>query len=164
MLDKITSRISSANLLALIALFVVLGGGYALAFSGSGTLQKAGETGITSVGPGENIRTLNGYGTLRARCETDTDEINYSLDNTTSVQINGHATNELDGSFGDLDVDPGHQTFFESNGIQGSIRIHLFKEGATTKSGVEIVVSNAGPFSNDCTTADVRVMALNTIE
>lgn len=55
--------------IATIALFVALGGGYAAAFSGSGTLQKANVTGLSN---DENeyttVRTLTGIGTIIARC------------------------------------------------------------------------------------------------
>ena len=60
---------SPAMAVATIALFVALGGGYATAFSGSGSLKKSGEIGINNSFPGETVRTLPGIGAIRAFCD-----------------------------------------------------------------------------------------------
>jgi hypothetical protein len=58
---------------ALIALFAALGGGYALAFSGSGTLQK-GALDVDTSANFQTVRTLTGIGSIDARCQDDPDD------------------------------------------------------------------------------------------
>jgi hypothetical protein len=55
---------------SMIALFAALGGGYAVAFSGSGTLQKSATVYDAVVENYVPVRTLTGIGSINARCQT----------------------------------------------------------------------------------------------
>jgi hypothetical protein len=68
--QKILSRLSYGNVVATLALFFALGGGYAVAVTGSGTLQKGALRGIPfpETSPGE-VKKLTGIGTLKAWCD-----------------------------------------------------------------------------------------------
>jgi hypothetical protein len=148
-------------LISLIALFAALGGGYAVAFSGSGTLQKAAVEGLDA--NFEDARTLNGFGTLQARCDSG---VAYRLDNTTSKEIAIREFNEVTGEEDNDFVEGGTQSDeFESDSLNGSQRFHLSKTETGNKAQVDIAVSNNGPYAIvPCSETQVRVLALNTQE
>jgi hypothetical protein len=52
---------------SVIALFVALGGGYAMAFSGSGTLQKGGMN-LPDANSYSVVRTMTGIGEVQGKC------------------------------------------------------------------------------------------------
>jgi hypothetical protein len=152
---------------ATIALFAALGGGYATAFSGSGTLQKAALDGPdTSF---ETVRTLNGFGTLKARCDTGDDEVEYALHNTTISPIEYRVSRIGAGVAASQagTVSGGNETALAigSGSAAGGLIIHLSKTATPgTKAQVLLAATNEGPVANECTQTRVRVMALNTVE
>jgi hypothetical protein len=149
--------------IAVIALFAALGGGYATAFSGSGTLQKAKDVNISS--SFTDLRTLNGFGTLQVRCDTTDDEIEYRLDDVVSDGTELRAFQLTNSPASSREVaDAGGTTNPHPTGSQSSSTgLHLYKQGSS-KAGVDIVASHRGPIGDVCTTAEVHVMALNTVE
>lgn len=164
MLKRLRPSIGSAHVIALLALFAALGGGYATAFSGSGTLQKGALDGVSTTY--EDLRTLNGFGTLQVLCNTSSDLMGYRIDNTTNNDIHFRFFREANTPLADDGIVPSdaQSSGYESADNSGAVRFHLFKVIDGTKAQVDLVASNYGPFADSCGTADVRVMALNTQE
>jgi hypothetical protein len=160
---------SPAMVVALMALFAALGGGYATAFSGSGTLQKAAVDGLST--EFETVRTLKGFGTFKARCDVVQDEVEYAIrapaDKSIQYRVSriglGTPANTGGGiGTGDLEAIP-----LGSGSAVGGLLIHLSNTGTLgAKGGVLVAVTNEGPVTDDCSSAStrVRLMALNTVE
>jgi hypothetical protein len=68
MRERLRRHLNPPLVVAVIALFVALGGGYAMAFKGSGTLQKANISGVPSDGSRRTVRTMTGIGVIEAAC------------------------------------------------------------------------------------------------
>jgi len=163
MLKRFTPRLSFANVMSSVAVFLALGGGYATAFSGSGTLQKAAEDGIAQTF--EDIRSLNGFGVLQAQCDTVEDDIDYRFNNTTgkSIKIRGLAwdsANQADATVMSGDM----SSTFDSADVSNTLEFHLSKPAEGVKAQADLMVTNTGPIGDNCTTAKLRVLALNTQE
>jgi hypothetical protein len=171
MLRRITSRITPSGVIATIALFAALGGGYAAAFSGSGTLQKAA---VADVGTNfEDVRTLTGFGVLRARCDPTQNEAEYQFENTRdepSQTIIVKQVRDFDGQAQFNSVPSGTMATLAlgSGENRGTMRMHLFRENFFNdppgKAQVDLVASNEGFADNCATETSIWVLALNTQE
>ena len=152
---------SPAMVVAMIALFAALGGGYAMAFSGSGTLQKSALDGLSTYPTFQNARTLVGFGTLQASCKDNGSDITYRLDNTTSSVIEFRAVNELtDNSTADVVGVGEKSTEFDTDHPLGEVEFHLSKLADGHKAQVVAWAQNTR--TNNCFDENVRVLALNT--
>jgi len=166
MLKRLRNNVSPATVIATIALFAALGSGYATAFSGSGSLQKAALDGVSL--SFQDARSVKGFGMLQARCETTEDEIEYRFRNTTSsrgyaiyASVNYGTENFVDA------INPGENSAtFESGGSSETVRFYLYSTDSGDKAQADITAKNAGPTGNQCTSptvgALVRILVLNT--
>jgi hypothetical protein len=155
---RILSRINSAHVIATIALFAALGGGYAAAFSGSGSLQKENEIGIDTANY-ETIRSLTGIGSLQAKCSGTQTTLRFHKAGSVEdlrlwVEQSGkalNATSVTSPSFNDHDIT-------DVAGVD-EITYHAFPADGTNRPQVKLWVSVAEDL---CSATQVSAMALNT--
>jgi hypothetical protein len=171
MLRKIRRRISPAAVISIIALFAALGGGYATAFSGSGTLQKENEIGLPSDGTTyETIRSLTGIGSIQATCSgSNPPSVKVRLRNTSGEALRAFV-DEGDGgqnpeTLSDAGVanntnEAGHPAN-QSNGL-GRLSYHIWPDDGSKRPQANVAVSVYAP--STCSAAQVAVLALNTEE
>jgi hypothetical protein len=91
-------HLNPPTVIAVIALCVAVGGGYALAFSGSGSLERAKENGIDDAAF-ENVATLTGIGKLQASCEGNGSPILLRFKNTSNIKLVSRAFGENAGEY-----------------------------------------------------------------
>jgi hypothetical protein len=164
MLKRIRPSIGSAHVIALLALFVALGGGYTVAFSGSGTVQKAKVVGFATPGF-KTVRTLTGIGSVKASCDESTD--------TVSIQITDDATNPPDNMVAHVFRESDKEDFhFQLDStltaeLKDTHRYHLFRaDGSTAKRPQADVVVSVTTEDGEpvCPLVEVAVLVLNTEE
>jgi hypothetical protein len=151
--------------ISVIALFAALGGGYALAFSGSGSLQKGSATNLTT--SFTSFRTLTGIGNLQARCATGPDRTELRFHNSTSETLVVQGVREGDSAFlPGAGVDPGgDSTAFSTAAPQETFRFHILPEDGSKAPQADIVVYAEEPGGGDCLPPDfsgATALVLNT--
>jgi hypothetical protein len=164
MLKRLRRHLSPPMVVSMIALFAALGGGYATAFSGSGTLQKANEIGISTTGY-ETIRTLTEVGSIQAHCDNTTGDISVRFHLTGFSMLvtgDGGASNPSY-DYVDNSIDPNFDMAAFPNGVD-VIRYHAIRTSGSKRPQVDVTVTvdsttqGIGP----CVGNQVGVMALNT--
>jgi hypothetical protein len=157
--------------IATIALFAALGGGYAVAFSGSGTLQKGSATGFAegAPGPGKIVRTLTGIGSLEAYCHLfspGNPSIHLRLHNASGEQLSVHLI-RMQGEGGDTQVSRStasvaNNTFKDLDFAQvsGEWEIHISPTDRSKAPQAKLDVAVVEP--NSCQGSAVTALALNT--
>lgn len=172
LLSRFRSRLDFATVASVIAIVAVLGGSGAIAFSGSGTLQKANKLGIlNSTTNFEMIRTLNGIGSVEAQCRVDgandsvTVRLNNNTDNILSIPQFSYAAGL---GFTSGIISPGDQQVFQFNTSLGAqtFRIHIGRTGGLDAKvpQADLILNATPPAGDSCTTAQVAVFVLNTEE
>jgi hypothetical protein len=147
MLNRIISRVHPATVISTIALFVALGGGYALAFSGSGSLQKGAKLGLTS--GQETVRSLTGVGAVTAACSAG----------YIQVALHNHRTEQL--RYGPNVVIPA-QSFALVHDGAGTADHELHISPADADKAPQLNLLIRVDDTNNCATSAVYVLALNT--
>jgi hypothetical protein len=154
MLKQLRRHLNPPLVVATIALFAALGGGYATAFSGSGTLQKGARLGIPF--ESTDIRTLTGIGSIQARCRFGDFELFFK--NTSGKQLRmigqqaSSGTVNSGSTTGDLFNDaasPGTDYHQSIAPIDGS---------KAPQASIEFQIADA----NECSDSRITVLALNT--
>jgi hypothetical protein len=141
--------------IATIALFAALGGGYAVAFSGSGSLQKGALKNIPPTTATPIVRSLTGVGSIHAACiNSNPDDVRfYFLNNSgETLAIRGEGQGHTVPS-GDISGDMGTDS-------TGQFVGHISPVDGTKAPQVSLQVSVFD--TNDCTTSVIDVLALNT--
>jgi hypothetical protein len=162
-LQGVKARLTFANVVSAIALFAALGGGYAAAFSGGGSLAKARVTGLGA--DYEKIMDLPGIGPLKAKCEGDV-EVTVRIKNQTEDDDSLLTYQERAGSGYVLgSLNPG-ETTEESFEFGGWVQMYMHSRETDDKRpqirfdyGVE-----AGSSLGTCDIASVSVLVLTTEE
>jgi hypothetical protein len=159
MLAKLRSKLSYANVVATMALFAALGGGYAVAFSGSGSLQKGSDLGISS--NRETIRSLTGIGSIQAQCQSD--QVQVYFENKSGELLTAMGAGVTGGTveqYGD-NVGPGNLLLlFDAGESITTMDLHISPQDGTSRpqASVDITVNE----TPSCSTSTVRVLAVNT--
>jgi hypothetical protein len=147
MRDSIRSRLSPPLVISAITLFVVLGSGYAAAFSGSGSLKKGATKGLA---PNEfqTIRTLTDIGSIRAQCELSGDgdpfaesqldlRFHNSSGKTLRAFIDGGQEDPLN-----LEVPNGGNADVTTNFASGdTVRYHIVRADGGKRNQADVTVS-----------------------
>jgi hypothetical protein len=153
MAKRILSRINGAYVIATIALFAALGGGYAVAFSGSGSLQKGALKNIPA--SLTTVRSLTGVGSIGAYCNPSTDNVYFVLTNnsgeTLAIRGEGQGHTVASGSSSQENI---------STDSTGQFVGHISPVDGTKAPQVSLQVSVLD--TNDCWTSVIDVLALNT--
>jgi hypothetical protein len=158
MARRILSRINSAHVIATIALFAALGGGYAVAFKGSGTLQKAKADGFGATK--ENVRSITGIGQVRASCEGTTMSVDILNTSGETMSMHGwHPGGDFRNNFSS-GVDSQDMPLTDTNAT-GRWHVHPL-DPDQKRPQADIVTSVDGLTS--CGFAGLAVMVLNTEE
>lgn len=161
MLNRLTSRVSPATVISTIALFVALGGGYALAFSGSGSLQKGSLLGPTSTLT--SVRTLTGIGEIGAECTSGA--LEWKFVNTSGETLD---VEEMRGTPGAPDVtrdaieleDTEDDDTASATG-HSTIRWHIVPSDGTKSPQADVSVST-DEVAGNCAASRITVLVLNT--
>jgi hypothetical protein len=160
MLRKIHGRISPATVISTIALFAALGGGYASAFSGSGTLQKGALKPIPTSSSFTQVRSLTGIGSIDARCDTGSAIIRFKNTSGETINVFEEEVDDENLSGGDNVngvVNNGERNLATTNNAGEALGIvHLVPDDGTKAPQAELLVSTTG-----CP-GGVTVLALNT--
>jgi hypothetical protein len=153
MFKQVRSRITPATVISTIALFAALSGGYAVAFSGSGSLQKGADT------PGAaftDVRTLTDFGALQHQCNGTGDGVNLRFRNSGSTPL---VALDQFGNQWDVPANGVSNVFGPVAAFQEN-EIHLTK----VSTGKAQVVINVMVNSNGTDCFATKVAALNTQE
>ena len=160
-------RLSYANVVATLALAAALGGGAALALSGSGSIQRA------TVAPGfndsETLLRLHGIGRVRAACDDAGFITNYLRnDSGRRLAVSGLAANESA-------ANPGAYYYWEEvpdgqeiplGGIGGGEGLHatwyvsIFPAGKSARPQATLTLN----VEKGCSDGQVSALATNTEE
>jgi hypothetical protein len=141
---RVTDRLSYANVMATVAVFLALGGGITMAaISGDGSVRFGAEKGLTEF-EWETVLNLPGVGKVQAYCAKGT-EIRFK--NTSGGTLQASGLREADPAF-----DAATLADNESLGIvvQGfgaydnidTLRLHVFRASAGGKPTADIIVSH----------------------
>jgi hypothetical protein len=165
MARRILSRINSAHVIATIALFAALGGGYAMAFSGSGSLQKAGEVGIAGSSGGatvDEVRTLTGIGAIGAGCDTTSSgDILIYMRNSSGVPLYVFGTDPAaPGLPAFVPADNDYRAIDAVTTGTDSIDLHVVQNDGTKRPQAHIQIATVK--TGLCSESSVQVLALNT--
>jgi hypothetical protein len=172
MIRGVRGKITSAHVIATIALFAALGGGYAVAFSGTGSLQKAAVDGLPE--SFVDVRSLTGFGALQARCDVAQNQTEIRFHNSSSsvVEMRGEIVPGDASSGRSYTVAPGEESSaLELSGGEAGVaeaRFHLYRSFETTsKAQVDLTIAAQRPGVGvgdpvDCDNSAVRILALNT--
>jgi hypothetical protein len=157
MLKRLRPSIGSAHVIALLALFAALGGGYATAFSGSGTVQKGALLNIPN--GAVTVRSLTGIGAIQASCSGGMPSV--AFENTSGetlraalIGIDGDdAVNVASGDSENLDP--------EVNGLN-TMYVHISPLDGTKRPQADVQIT--ADDDDNCPTSTVTVLATNTEE
>ena len=170
MLKRLRRHLNPPMVVATIALFAALGGGYATAFSGSGTLQKAGEVGIDPSAGGttvDEVRTLNGIGAIGASCNTNSGgRLTIVMRNSSGVMLSLLGTNQNGNPVASF-VNPDNNYVAIYEGTLGTDTWQSIDLSVTQVDGTKRPQAHIQITSNEtgaCGTSSVQVLALNTEE
>jgi hypothetical protein len=163
MLKRIRPSVGSAHVIALLALFAALGGGYATAFSGSGTLQKGSVGDLNS--SFVNFRTLTGIGELQAACAVGPDDTEVRVHNSSGEDLYMSFSGDVAGKT--VVSDGADSSEINLPGTTNTVRIHLWPFDESKSPQADILVSTKGPMAGDCsgsTNSAATALVLNTQE
>ncbi len=162
MMKRVAAKLSYANVMATVAVFLVLGGGITMAaISGDGSVRFGAKNGLTA-SEWETVLNLPGIGRVQARCSKRT-EIRFK--NTSGRALQGSLLRETDSDFaatvlpdgGTLDTVA--QAVEEEEGIE-TMRFHVFKTSASGKPMADITVGHQyGDFDCEDRTATAQAVA-----
>jgi hypothetical protein len=150
---------------ATIALFAALGGGYATAFSGSGTVQKGALSGAGIPSASfATARTLTGIGSIQVRCDTTATDMIVRFHNSSGVTLlaSNHRTGANGTSFGPGFVDNGDDVDLRLGSVgNDTIRFHIHEQGDKRPQAEVLVTTD---MRDACNPRHINVLALNTEE
>jgi hypothetical protein len=162
MLKRFRRHLNPPMVVAMIALFAALGGGYATAFSGSGTLQKAAVDNLSTTFT--DVRSLTGFGALQAQCDPGEDDFDIRLDNSSDAATVFLRGSRASGTFVAASAAPGNPSDSFDLG-DDAVWVHISKlTRAGNKAQVNVMIT-AADTETDCTGNEhLRIIALNTQE
>jgi hypothetical protein len=141
MLQRLLSRFSYANVMATVAVFLVLGaGGFALAtVQGSGSVRFGGVKGLPVSGANVKVLAVPGVGKILAACSKGT---YLRFKNTSGGPLQATAFRESDGDF-EYDALADGQTLTTSAvSDPDTVRFHAFKAADGGKPAADITVGS----------------------
>ncbi len=162
MMKRVAGKLSYANVMATVAVFLVLGGGVTMAaISGNGSVRFGAIKGL-AVQEWETVLNLPGIGKVQAFCSKGT-EIRFK--NTSGGALQGSLLRETDSDFeatvlpDGSSVDTVAQGVGEEDGID-TMRFHVFKTSASGKPMADITVGHQyGDLSCEDRTATAQAVA-----
>jgi hypothetical protein len=156
MLKRFRRHLSPPTVVSTIALFVALGGGYAMAFSGSGSLQKGARLGIPF--ESTDIRTLSGIGSIQARCRFGDFELFFKNTSGKQLRMIGQEASSGDVHSGSTTGDLWNDAASPEPGTDYHQSIAPTDGSKAPQASVEFQIRDA----NDCSDSRITVLALNT--
>lgn len=157
MLQRIISRVHPATVISTIALFVALGGGYAAAFSGSGSLQKGALKDIPS--GAVPVLKLTEIGAIKAACSGGSPSVAFKNTSGETLRVgligqdgnlqfdftNGN-TDNLDPDVADLNTMYAHISPVDgTKRPQADVQITAFDTNVCANSSVTVLATNTQP-------------------
>lgn len=157
-------HLNPPTVISVIALCAAVGGGYALAFSGSGSVERAKEVGIDNSGF-EAVATLTGVGKLQASCSGSGSPVSLRFKNTSGKTLVSRSFQENDGNYESAEPQDGELSDTVSVGI-GAETIHwtLSRAGAAAEPQADMSVTVTPSIGGvaSCAKAEVAVIATTT--
>jgi hypothetical protein len=158
MARRILSRINGAYVIATIALFAALGGGYATAFSGSGTVQKGALLDIPN--GAVTVRSLTGIGAIKASCSGGMPSVAFTNTSGETLRVGyiglgGNNSFDVNGSGDSENLDVEVDNF-------NTMYVHLSPRDGSKRPQADVQITALD--TNDCATSSVAVLATNTEE
>jgi hypothetical protein len=144
MVKRVASKLSYANVMATVAVFLVLGGGITMAaISGDGSVRFGAKKGLTKF-EWETVVNLPGIGKVQARCSKGT---GVRFKNTSGGTLQGSVLREADSDFVATVLPDGGTLDTFALGIAeaddiDTMRFHVFKTSASGKPMADITVGH----------------------
>ncbi|MGI9019867.1 MAG: hypothetical protein ACR2G3_04075 [Solirubrobacterales bacterium] len=154
------------TVISVIALCVAVGGGYALAVTGSGSLERAKEVGVTETGS-ETIVALTGIGRLKAACEGTGSPVSLSFKNTSGGTVVSRSFEENADDFASGELADGETSVPAAVGVGGeTIHWVVSPAGAAARpqADMSVTVTPSIAGSPSCDKAEVAAIATTTEE
>jgi len=164
---EFSSRLTYARVVGVLAiLLIALGGGYSLAFSGSGTLQKGNKVGFTA-NVDEPIRTIGGIGALLGNCSPG-GNMGIRLENSLASKDMVAFTDRFDENdslfpvarVGIADGNTEELQLVNPAGTAGVLRVHVFSADGSKRPQAKLTVGVVD--AGNCSTSQVSVLDLTT--
>jgi hypothetical protein len=170
-------RVTYARVMVAATALVLLGGGYSLALSGTGTLQKENEVGLTPDAE-ETIRAIRGIGPLIVQCNTagggpGQETLDLEIVNNSAKTLKAY-TDRADSANGVM-ADPATSFANSGSGMpltgglapdqgdEGVFRVHVFPSDGSKRPQADVIVGYAVG-TNACLDAQVSILNLTTEE
>ena len=161
MFQRFLSRLTYANLMATLAVFLALGGGLALAtIHGNGSVRFGGQRGLPSDHRFVTILDLQGLGKLQAACGATSPNDKVRFKNTSGGRLNATVFDEPNGDFHATPLSNGDtlQTVFAAFDSFDTVRFHVFRAGRRGTPAADIVASHK--YGSGCSGNTVAAQAL----
>ena len=161
MIWQVREKLTYANVMSTLAVFLVLGGGItAAAISGSGSVKFGGQKGVSPAPSWDTILNLSGIGKVQAQCGKGT---NIAFRNTSGKKLLATFLENEGGGAQDAlldDKDRLQETFEPADNGIDTIRFHV----ATLNGKVmaEITASNRYPDDFACAKRTVAAQAVSS--
>jgi hypothetical protein len=157
MAKRILSRLNYANVMATIAVFMAMGGGYAVAFSGSGSLQKGALLNIPN--GAVTVRSLTGIGAIQASCSGGSPSVAFK--NTSGEDLRAQGIG-IDGPIGINVLNGNAENLDEEVDGPNTMYVHLSPLDGTKRPQADVQITAND--TNVCANSSVAVLATNTQE
>jgi len=158
-------HLNPPTVISVIALCIAVGGGYAIAFSGSGSVERAKEVGITPAY--ETVLVLSDIGRLRAACDGTGSPVTVAFKNTSGRNLVSRTFEESAGDYASRELADGETSIGLAIGI-GAETIHWYISpaggSATPQADMSVTVTPSIAGSPSCTKAEVAAIATTTEE
>lgn len=157
-------HLNPPTVISVIALCVAVGGGYALAVSGTGSLERAKEVGITDAGS-ETVAVLTGIGRLKAGCEGTGSPVSLSFKNTSGGTVVSRSFEENADDFASRELGDGEESVPVAVGVGGeTIHWVVSPAGAAARpqADMSVTVTPSIAGSPSCAKSEVAVIATTT--
>ena len=152
-------------MISVIALCAAIGGGYALAVSGGGSVERGKEVGIT--GAYETVAVLTDIGRLRAACDGTGSPVSVAFKNTSGRKLVSRTFEENAGDYSSRELADGETSIALAIGLGAeTIHWHISPAGAsaTPQADMSVTVTPSIVGSPSCTKSEVAVIATTTEE
>jgi hypothetical protein len=158
MIKRLQARLTYANVMATVAVFLAIGGGVTLAaVSGSGSVKFGAEKGL-NVEEFETVLSLPGIGQIQAGCFVDVSKVRFK--NTSGETLQATAVRASDASFEGSALADGRSLERQGGDPQNTFRFHVFKADPDGTPAADVTVGSR--FVESCAGRTVTAQAISS--
>ena len=164
MRSRLRRHFNPPTVISVIALCIAMAGGYAAAFTGSGSVERAKEVGIRLSGF-ETVVTLTDIGKLQASCAGTGSPISLRFKNTSPKRLVSRSFEENSGDYQSAEPDPGEFSSTVSVAVGAeTVHWHLSPAGGAGRPQADISVTVTPSIAGEasCSRAEVAIIATTT--